>query len=312
MWKGKEALEMIYKYQICDGVVTLSDCDQKYVCNFARNSKYILNPLTFSFESQCISAYEANTILWIGRISYEKRPLDPIRMMQYVVKEIPTAKLYIVGSGDENILNQMKALIHSLNLSENIIMTGFTEHVEEYYKKASVFVVTSEYEGFPLTMSEALEYGLPIVSYDMPWLTFMRDGRGIIPVQQRDYYAMAQQTIHLLKDPDLCKKTGHQGKEHIMEICQTDIGKEWRLFIEQVNQQTVMHDVRKNTAESILFEYLTIFQEKSKTGHPLQAKIDKLKKSKIYKVYKVGKIVVEKLRLLKRNLHNTLRLKGGE
>lgn len=279
MWKGKDALEMIYKYALCDGVVILSECDQKYVSNFARNAKYIPNPLTFSDVDHCMSLYEENTILWIGRISSEKQPLDVVYMMEYVVKEIPSAKLYMVGDGDNNILEQLNELIVSRNLSDHVILTGFTKDVEQYYQKASVVVMTSEYEGFSLTIAESLAHGVPVIMYDLPWLTFVRDGRGIITVRQKDYYALSEEVIRFLNNPELCRKIGNEGKCHITELLNTDIGQGWMSLFEQINSQATVYDVptQQDTEDQIVLKYLTVYQQKVKSD--LREKIQELQEN---------------------------------
>ena len=73
-------------------------------------------------------------------------------------------ELYIIGSGEdrEKLLNQKE----SLNL-KRVIFVENTKNIKEYYEKASIYLMTSRFEGLPMTLIEAQSFGLPIISYDI-------------------------------------------------------------------------------------------------------------------------------------------------
>lgn len=268
-WRGNNGVELSYLYQVSDGVVCLSETDKRYTGIFSKHVAYIVNPVTFDPDRHADSVYEKNTLAWVGRISSEKNPRDVIYMMGYLVKEIPDAKLYLVGSGEEQIYQEMAALIHGLNLESNIVLVGFTENVEEYYQKASVCVSTSEFEGFPLTFGEAMSYGVPLVSYEMPWLSYMEDGRGIVTVKMGRYDLLAKEAAALLRDPEACKKTGREGKRQITELAAVDIGCEWRRFFAEINEENAENvenadPQAENELDDRILRYLIQYQHTGK------------------------------------------------
>lgn len=53
--------------------------------------------------------------------------------------------------------------IKKLGLSEVVLITGYTDNVKEELLTGSIFCMTSRWEGFPMTIIEALEVGLPVV-----------------------------------------------------------------------------------------------------------------------------------------------------
>ena len=110
--------ELMYEYQICDGTVNLSPADQRYARCFVSHSKYIPNPLTFSVEEAEVTKREKNTLVWVGRISKEKQPLDAVYMMNYIVRRLPDAKLYLVGDGDKKIIEEIESTIEQLGLQK--------------------------------------------------------------------------------------------------------------------------------------------------------------------------------------------------
>ena len=224
-YPSESALTLTYIYRICDGVVTLSKCDERIVSAFSEYTKCIANPITFSetLPAAADVSKEENALVWVGRISVEKQPFDAVTMMSYVIKEIPNAKLYMVGAGESEMFKHLQDSIYESDLQNNVILTGFTKDVETYYQKANICVSTSEYEGFSLTFCEAMSHELPIVSYDMPWLIFMQDGRGIIPVQQKRVDILAKEVVRLLKDPNEITRLGKEGKQQIEDMKKINI-----------------------------------------------------------------------------------------
>ncbi len=295
-YNGSTALELTYLYQLCDGVVTLSECDKRLASSFSNHTKVILNPLTFAPDSISETTREKNTLVWCGRISAEKRPLDAIHTMHHVTKKVPDAHLYIVGSGNETIQKNMISLIDQYGLENNVEMVGFTTNTEEYYSKANVFLGTSEYEGFSLTFCEAMAHAVPIVTYDLPWLTLTRDGRGIISVKQKRYDLLAEEIVKLFDDQNKAKELGLQGKQQLSELAQIDIATEWKEFFDSIPTTTDMYQQLSN--EDILFKYMSIYQQigKNSARSALEAENKKLKEQlniiQSSTTFRVGKLIL--------------------
>lgn len=234
-FSSDQALEVVALYGLCDGVVTLSRCDKKFVSAFNRNAQFILNPIAFNPYSVLESSRTKNSILWVGRISAEKNPIHAIKMMAYLIKIVPDATLTIVGSGTPSIEKEMKKNIEQYHLGDCIKMVGFKKDVEPYYRQSSVFISTAQYEGFSLTFAEAMSFGIPIVTYSMPWLEFEQDGRGIIDISQNRLDLMAKEVGELLKYPEKAKKIGLEGKHHVCEVFSDDIMRDWKTLFDKIN-----------------------------------------------------------------------------
>ena len=270
-WAGNTMEKLLYQYMLCDGAVVLSECDALFAKAFSRRASYIPNPIAFNPERCPLSSYRDNTIIWVGRISDEKQPLDVVKMMNLVVKKIPNAKLYIVGKHKEALEREMKALIDEYGLQNNIEMVGFTLDVKHYYETASVMVCTSQREGFPLTFGEAMAFGIPVLTYDMPWLTFIQDGRGIITVPQNCYDLLADKVVGLLLDKKRLRKIGSLGKEQISEIENyNNIENKWKELFETIGESGSVFcedDIEESRLEKdssylpIILKYITLFQK---------------------------------------------------
>ena len=82
-----------------------------------------------------------------------------------------------------------------------------------------------------MVMGESLTYGVPVITYDLPWLSHIEDGRGIITVEHGNYKKMAEEVVALLRDNYRLMEVGKKGKIHAIEAFNKDIYSEWSSFI---------------------------------------------------------------------------------
>ena len=251
------ASRFMYLCRLCDGAAVISTCDRAYVGLFCANARCIPNPVAYVADNAPAEP-EGSSIVWTGRISEEEQPLDLVRMMGKVVERVPDARLYVVWEGDGGLVSRMRGEASRLGLEGSIIFTGSASGVDAWYRKASVCVCTSK-DGCPSpAIAESLSRSLPVVMYDQPWLTFVRDGRGIRTVEQGCYDLLADEVVRLLEDPEEARRLGCEGRGQIGDLLRVDIGAEWReLFL------GIDPDARPSgwdTDERILFQYAAELQ----------------------------------------------------
>ena len=261
LFPGDQALALTYLYRLVDGVAVLSECDRSYVGRFCANARYIPNTLGYLADNAPAEP-EGHSIVWTGRIAGEKRPVDLIYMMERVVQRVPDARLYLVGDGDEELTGRMHDEAVRLGLEGSVIFTGFVTDVGPWYGKASVCVCTSKMEGFSLAIAEALSHSLPVAMYDLPWLEFVRDGRGIRTVEQGRYDLLAREVVQLLEDPEGARRVGREGRGQIDDLLQVDIASEWQALFAGIDPGA--RPAGWDSDERVLFQYATEFQEEGK------------------------------------------------
>jgi 1,2-diacylglycerol 3-alpha-glucosyltransferase len=107
-----------------------------------------------------------NVILYLGRISCEKRIDFLIKNQVNLIKKVNNCKLLIVGDGPE--LEEYKRLVSKLKIEDNVIFTGKVpwEEVPYYYAISDIFATNSDFETQGLTVIEAMAAGLPVVALD--------------------------------------------------------------------------------------------------------------------------------------------------
>lgn len=231
-------------FAAADGVLTLSRADEAYWRCFNPNVFVVKNPLTFDCRSLPVHELAGNTILWVGRISKEKQPLDAVEIFARVAQRVPDAKLRMVGSGNARLTAQVQKRCAQLGIADRVELCGYHADLAPCYAAADVLLSTSQYEGYPLTMVEAQSYGLPIVAYEMPFLTILETGAGSISVRHGDTLAAADALIQLLTDRNALASAGREAKANVIAQCTTDFEAMWRGIIAsaEVARQTEIRD----------------------------------------------------------------------
>jgi glycosyltransferase involved in cell wall biosynthesis len=145
---------------------------------------------------------EPGTILYIGRIDKRKGVDFLIRSMPLVVQQVLDARLLIGGSGKD--LDKMKSLVSRLDLERNVTFLGFVpdDQLNALYNQAQCVVVPSVFEGFGITVIEAVAAGTRVVGTDVDGIrSTMKSGDYGTLVPYGDCRAMADAIVAELKDP---------------------------------------------------------------------------------------------------------------
>jgi Glycosyltransferase len=240
---------------LADAVITLSEVDKTFWQNFNNNVFQVNNPFTGNFDDWSTSDCSGHDILWLARIAPEKRPYDALGILQGVLRTVPDAKLHIVGAGwDKNFDKQFRKTIKEKNLTDNVVMYGYQSNVMPFYQKASVFLMTSEFEGYPMTLQESMAAGLPIVMYDLPHLTVTKNNPGMIIVEQQNINGAARAIAELLSDDDRRKAMGKESRRYIDGLMKYDYVGTWTGIINSLGEehQPVVPEAERRMMETLI------------------------------------------------------------
>jgi 1,2-diacylglycerol 3-alpha-glucosyltransferase len=105
-------------------------------------------------------------LLYIGRIDWNKRLEKVVESMPLILKEFPSAKFVIVGPDYAKYTNQLLDLARKLKVEHSLVITGKVPRKKllEFYSMANVFLLPSSYEGFGLSMLEAISGKIPVIA----------------------------------------------------------------------------------------------------------------------------------------------------
>lgn len=162
----RKIVRKIYEhlYRKYDKLVVLTNKDQKSWKGF-HNTVVIPNLVEFSLDLSLETILERpKKIITVGSMADDRKGFSTmIKIWSKVEERFPEWSLNIYGDGVYR-KNYEKA-IQELNL-KNIILHGLTDQILNKYNESQIFVMTSNGEGLPMVMIEALSQGLPIVAYD--------------------------------------------------------------------------------------------------------------------------------------------------
>ena len=105
-------------------------------------------------------------MLAVGRLQLQKGFDLLLQAWQSVLRQMPEARLRIVGGGPLGA--ELAALATTLGVAASVEFTAPTDRIEALYREAAVFVLSSRYEGMPLALLEAQALGVPAVAFDCP------------------------------------------------------------------------------------------------------------------------------------------------
>jgi glycosyltransferase involved in cell wall biosynthesis len=108
--------------------------------------------------------FDRPMFLFVGRMTPQKRPLDFVRLARRALDEGLDASFLLVGDGE--LAPAVDAAIAGY-AGERVRRVPFTDRMPEIFAMAEGLVITSEYEGLPIAMLEALAMGLPVLSTDV-------------------------------------------------------------------------------------------------------------------------------------------------
>lgn len=155
-------------------------------------------------ENLVTSELTRKVVLAVGRLDPQKGFDLLIKSWGLVNEKNPDWTLKIVGDGREK--EKLLALITKLGLEKKVHLEPSTNDVFLKFAKASLFVLSSRYEGFCLVMIEAMSTGLPVVAFDCQTgpKEVLSTGGGFL-VAPEDYIGLAKMIDHYINSPQIWK-----------------------------------------------------------------------------------------------------------
>lgn len=126
---------------------------------YLSNATIIFNPISVSSVSKNTNLKK---IVTVGRLTVQKNQKLLIESFSEVLKKYPNIILEIYGDGEKR--EELKYIIKTLGVSNNVIFKGNILNVHEAIADAGLFVLSSDYEGLSNALMEAMMMGLPCIS----------------------------------------------------------------------------------------------------------------------------------------------------
>lgn len=196
-------LREFFKYQMkkLDKVVVLSHSDADlFLRKMGLQTEVIYNPLTV--EPVGRGKFQYKKFLSVGRFAHQHKGYDIlIKAFAEFAKTNAEWKLEIVGEGPEEEL--YRGLIKEYGLEERVALCPFTKDIQSHYAHASVYVLSSRWEGFGLVLIEAIAHGLPVISSNIPVAVELLRDRGVaVFFENGDILSLTKQLRNIVDQAD--------------------------------------------------------------------------------------------------------------
>lgn len=184
--------------------ITVSNSTKKDLIDLGFKKIFLVSEgLSFKPLNKLPKKDENPTIIYLGRLKRAKRPDHAVKAFEIVKKEVPDAKLWVVGDG------YMRKKLER-NAADGVKFFGFVPRQDkiDLLSKAWILVNPSVREGWGLNVIEANACATPAIAYDVPGLRdSIVDGKtGLLVKENGNIEALAEAIIKVLKDEKLRKK----------------------------------------------------------------------------------------------------------
>ena len=180
------------------------------------------------------SAGTEKVVVAAGRLTSQKGFDLLIRAFAPVARQRPDWTLRIFGSGHQR--DELLELIASLELYDHVQLMGRTKHLGEELAAASLFALSSRFEGFGMVLVEAMSKGLPVVSFDCPRGPgeIVHHGQDGLLVPPQDVDAFSAALLELIGDEERRRRMGEAGLRTAREYDLDAIGARWERLLEEL------------------------------------------------------------------------------
>lgn len=224
-----------YIMPIADGCVfQTKEAQEWFPKTLQEKSKIIYNAVQDEFFNLQRNV-EENTVVTCGRLEEQKNHKMLIEAFEIVVKKCTDAKLFIYGEG--SLRNELQNIIYEKGLSNNIKLCGNINDIPGVLRRAEIFVLSSDYEGMPNALMEALAVGVPSISTDCPCggpRTLINDKESGVLVATGSYTDLSSSIINLLQDKKLQDKYSKESKKNANQYKSINVLNSWKEYLERL------------------------------------------------------------------------------
>lgn len=237
-WKFNKHIKKRFEYIVdnSDSVVVLCEGHKRIMermtdSNQKNKIHSITNPLTFSSPDVEINE-KRNEIIFVGRLEYTQKRVDRIlKAWKCISEKYPDWCLKIIGDGEDRA--RLELMADKKNL-KRIEFTGRT-NPKSYYEKSKILLLTSNHEGTPMVIQEAMSYGVvPVVMNSFSAASDMIDsdynGLLIKPFKIKDLINTVDRVI---SDGEYFESLSSNARMTIANIDNNQVFKQWERLINQ-------------------------------------------------------------------------------
>ena len=224
-----------YVYNFADGAVFQTEEAKKYFSERLQEKSIVIPNPSFISGNKIIPYYKRkNIICTSGRLFIRQKRQDILLKAFKKICEVHNDSiLKIYGDGPD--VGKLNQLCRELNILDRVFFEGNIKNVESMIAESRVFVLTSDYEGIPNVIIEAMQQGVPVVSTDCSpggVRVLIEDGINGSIVSMRDIDAIAEKVSEILTNPSVAEKYIENSLKIIDKFNEEKIFSIWNQYID--------------------------------------------------------------------------------
>lgn len=219
-------------------VLQTRECMEFFPKAVKRKSVILHNPVNEVFFENPYEGEREHTIVTVGRIDENKNQALLLRAFALIAADYPDYQIILYGKGDQE--ENLKQLADNLGIADRVIFSGNVSDVADKIKKAGVFVLTSNTEGMPNALIEAMVLGLPVIATDCPCggpRDLIEDGVNGILTPVGDVDKMKENLQHILNDLQNALHMGQTARESTAIYREKIVYREWMEYLLKISGQ---------------------------------------------------------------------------
>lgn len=216
-----------------DGVILQTNASRGYFDRAAVKKSVIMkNPLNNDFLRDEYTGRRRNEIVMVGRIDENKNHKMAINAFANVADKYADYHMTIYGEGE--LRKALQELVKELHMEDRIALPGATGQVAEAIFDAKLFLLTSNSEGVPNTVIEAMALGIPVICTDCPSkgpAELIIDGENGILIPVGNQGALENAIDSVLSDDEKQKKISHNAYQTAKQFAGDIVNHEWEDYL---------------------------------------------------------------------------------
>lgn len=214
MLSKKERRETDFVTRLADQHFVQNEMQKEYYPLCIQKKTFIVtNPVsdTFIYNEKKYSE-SVKKIVAVGRLNEQKNYIMLLKAIKLLLNDFPNVSLKIYGEGTE-YANLQRFIIDN-EMQDNVELMGRSENIVEVYQNSDIYVMTSDYEGMPNSLLEAMCFGMPCISTDCPTgpSELIEDGKNGILVPVGDEKKIYEKLVYLINNPQKAVEMGQQAR----------------------------------------------------------------------------------------------------
>ena len=198
MIQTKEQADFFYKYK-----------NKIYVVPNPINDRFVENKKAFYTD-------KISKIVMVGRLDKQKNYELALKSLKKLLRRYPYLELDVYGDGIEK--DNLKRKIEMLGIADNCRLNGRVDRIEGILVEKDLFLMTSDFEGMPNALMEAMALGLPCISSDCKTgpSELIRSGETGLLFKKGDMRSLCYALLEMIRDPSKAAEMGKNARNHIL------------------------------------------------------------------------------------------------